>query len=853
MEDIIKDLEDWLSKRPLWIQYATNRLLQGNIKEKDVEDFVSICKTEIEDVDKKTVDTLKYEKGKIRSGEENIALTIEGLSNIQGINALSPRNPLKLNENLNIIYGQNGSGKSSYVRLFKHLCGSKNSGSLYGNVYKEDTEQNCNIKYNINGEKVDINWSPHQGSLEDLNHIEIYDADDAYTYVNDENEVTYEPFVLRLISGLIELCNQVSTKISQEIEGHVSVLPLIPKNYDKTEYADWYKKISHNVSLEEVAAICEWDNELEEELIELVKRMSEKNPMDKAKVLRKTIVGIDRINDTINKMLCELSDEKCEMILTAKKTAESKRKAAEEDAKKVFSNAPINTIDNESWRLLWEQARQFSESYVYESVPYPNVDEESLCVLCQQPLDDDAKSRLVSFEAYVQGNLEIEAKDAEDKLKIMIDNLPDIPEIESFKLMLDSAGIYEEEVRTNLISLMDAINVRKEDIQNFKDNKNIKQLPVYDFKSYLKAEKSKLEKQAQSYEEDSEGESRSILKNKKISLEAKKWLNEHKDNIVEEIHRLNNRHSLNEAKKLTRTQGLSTKKSNISERLITEAYVRRFDQELGLLGASYINIELAKTRTHRGQVLHEIKLSNPKRSVKATEILSEGEQRIVSFAAFLADISGKQVNSPLILDDPISSLDQEYEEAVVARLVNLSLTKQIIVFTHRISLLSLLEDAAKTTGVNTNIIGVRHEDWGSGELGGTPMFAKKPDSALNVIYNERLPKAKKILEETGREEYDLIAKGICSDFRIILENTIETYLLSDIVRRFRRSITTMGKINKLYKIEQSDCEMFDKFMTKYSRYEHSQSIEAPVPVPSPQELNTDIEEIMGWTKEFKKR
>src|SRR5699024_9705563 len=82
----------------------------------------------------------------------------------------------KLNENLNIIYGQNGSGKSSYVRLFKHLCGSKNSGSLYGNVYKEDTEQNCNIKYNINGEKVDINWSPHQGSLEDLNHIEIYDA-----------------------------------------------------------------------------------------------------------------------------------------------------------------------------------------------------------------------------------------------------------------------------------------------------------------------------------------------------------------------------------------------------------------------------------------------------------------------------------------------------------------------------------------------------------------------------------------------------------------------------------------------------------------------------------------------------
>ncbi|GLO64433.1 AAA family ATPase [Oceanobacillus kimchii] len=853
MEDLIKELEDWLSQRTLWIQHATNKILLGNVTEKEIEELMTICKEEIKDEGNMTIEPLKIQKGQISSGEENINLTVGSLSDIKGVNALTPRNPLKIGENLNIIYGQNGSGKSSYVRLFKHFCDSKNIRPLYGNVYEEKTEQSCKIKYNINGENREINWSPDKSSIEDLTHIEIYDSDSAYTYINEENEVTYEPAILRLMSKLIELCNKVSLKISEEIEKNVSILPSIPEKYKKTESSIWLENLSHNVSREEVDAISVWDNDLQDELNVLVNRLAETNPIEKAKVLRKNIKSIDKLVGIINSLFDELSDEKCTLVINAKQNADLKRKVAEEDAKKVFSNAPINTIDNESWRLLWEQARKFSANFVYIDEKFPKVDEDALCVLCQQPLNNDARKRLTSFEEYVKGNLERDAKDAEDQLTKLINELPNIPDIDSFNLMLDSSGIYDDEIRGNITSIIEDMRTRKNHLLNFKSIKDLKILPNYGFVNLLKEEISSLEKQAQSFEEDAKGENRAKIQNQIISLEAKKWLNEQRENIVEEIQRLNYIYVLNEAKKLTRTQVLSTKKSALSEELITEAYVKRFEQELKLLGASHIKIELVKTRTQRGQVLHEIKLSNPRRNVKTIEILSEGEQRIVSFAAFLADIEGKQVNAPLIFDDPISSLDQEYEEAIVARLVEMSRTKQLIVFTHRISLLTLLEEAAKTLEINTNIVCVRREFWGTGEPGDTPLFSKKPDSALNVIYNERLPKAKKVLEDIGREEYELIAKGICSDFRIILERTIETHLLSDIVRRFRRSIQTMGRINNLYKIEQADCELFDTIMTKYSRYEHSQSTEAPVSLPDPQELKEDIGRVMSWTKEFKKR
>ena len=42
-------------------------------------------------------------------------------------------------------------------------------------------------------------------------------------------------------------------------------------------------------------------------------------------------------------------------------------------------------------------------------------------------------------------------------------------------------------------------------------------------------------------------------------------------------------------------------------------------------------------------------------------------------------------------------------------------------------------------------------------------------------------------------------------------------------------------------------------MTKYSRYEHAQSAEAPVQLPEPDELEEDIAQLKKWRDELEKR
>src|ERR1051326_8893757 len=52
-------------------------------------------------------------------------LRLTAIKDVDGVNALRPGQELKLGEQLTVIYGENGSGKSGYARILKKACSSK--------------------------------------------------------------------------------------------------------------------------------------------------------------------------------------------------------------------------------------------------------------------------------------------------------------------------------------------------------------------------------------------------------------------------------------------------------------------------------------------------------------------------------------------------------------------------------------------------------------------------------------------------------------------------------------------------------------------------------------------------------
>jgi len=837
----LQELEAWFQERPKWLQDTTRRLIQnGTLAEQDLTDLLAICTAE---ADGQAAQFSGLPAGALGVQDTTIPLRLESISDVQGINALCPDKPLTFgNTPLCIVYGQNGTGKSGYVRLLKHACGARNPGELLANIFKTGAQpQVAKLTYTENTENRTSIWAGQP--VADLRSVDIYDTACGLVYVDQEKEVALEPWLLRLFTELTKVCEALSQRIQAQIDTNLSRKPAFPPEYVKTSEAAWYAGITADTPTGDVENRTNWALGHETELAEVNKRLAETNPAAKAAVLRRQKTAIVGLVTDLKKLYERLSLEECNGYLRAKTDAKTKRTAADQDAKRVFEKAPLAGIGSESWRLLWEAARKYSTEHAYTTAPFPNVADDARCVLCQRVLDLESRDRFQSFEDFVKGELQNQAIQAEQTLQAIEQTIPDIPTAEALTLRMDAAGIADANVRAMVAEFSATLAKRKETCLAAGTLDEVTALPVCDVWARLEALSAEIEKQAVARDEDAKGQNRPQLETKVKELSARRWLNQQRQAIDTEIARLLLVKKLQAARALTSTTALSRRKSALAEDLITNTYIQRFKDELKALKAYDLHVELKKTRAEVGRVYHQIALRNAVRRVKTSDILSEGEFRIVSLAAFLADTEGRGAKTPFIFDDPISSLDQVYEEATAQRLVALCKNRQVLVFTHRLSLVGLLEKYTEKENVEKTIVCLSRIR--TGDIAELPITLTRTKPTANRFLNERV-KALKAAFQASDTEYEKEAKALCTDIRILLEKIVEADLLAGIVRRYNPEVQTKGKIEHLAKITPEDCKFVDDMMTAYSRHEHSQPDEAPVELPNPDEIEADLKRIVEF-------
>lgn len=851
----IEALEAEFKNRPLWLQDATSRLLStGTLSDANIKDLIARCKAEAgiksEGETEIIFDTIPQGAFLIADGAQTLRL--DSIFDVVGINALAPKKPLIFeNTPLTIVYGPNGSGKSGYVRALKHMCGSKELATLHGNVFKaESIPQSCKVSYALSGISKTADWTPKGGPIADLKSIAIYDTANAQLYINAENEVSFEPRILRLFRILVEACGKVDQALRAEIAAAVSALPKLPPEFAGTAAGKWYAALAHTTTSEAIEEFCKWTVEQEQDLANLRARAAEKSPTEKALALRRTKARTDQFIAGLQSIYSRLTDEAFDSLQAARIGAKQKRKAATDEVQKVFQGG-LAGIGGETWRAMWSAARAYSTGEAYRGIPFPNIAEDAKCVLCQQPIDADAKARLDHFETFVKGELESAGAAGEAMLARILKDLDVGIGSDALAAALDSAGITDKILREEIGVFHAALEVRRTKFASMTDKLELPVLPSDEVSAKIKNCSATFETEAKAFDEDAKTSKKGELLKAIAECTGRKWVGEQKAAIKAEIARLGAIHALGEACRKTNTKWLSETKAALSEDIITAGFAARFKSHLKDLRAGNIQVKVEKTRATKGQVFHQVFIEGAKSGTRPAEVLSEGQFRIVSIAAFLADVESNAENTPFIFDDPVCSLDHIYEGATATKLVDLSKKRQVIVFTHRLSMVSLLTDAADKAGIEPSSVSVRSESWGTGEPDPTLLAKQKPDKAIRALLQDRLKKAREIFQNQGRVEYDPVGKGICSEVRMIAEKAVEVYLLNDVVQRFRREVYTKGKLDKLSRIRDSDCKILDDYMTKYSFFEHDQPPETPVEVPDPDEIKTDLEKLLQWCEEFK--
>jgi hypothetical protein len=844
--DLEADLEDWLKKQPIWLQHAAQSLLAGRTSgPEQITDFAKMAISEVKQELAAPESPLPVSTYGVHASG---SVSLQSISNVTGIGRLKPRNPLNFgSEKISVIYGSNAAGKSSYVRILKHACGAREKGDIHPNIYENSNDpQGCTITFSDGSTSRSIDWKLASGVVSELSTIDIFDSHCGRAYLTSEGKSSYEPPALLFLSELAALCDKVADKLSAAMDAKVKALPLLLPEHVATDVGRWYQGLTARTEQTAIDKNCTWTDSDDEELVELEKYITERSPKDRAKEWEVKKGFIDGIVTSLNDHLAALSDGGCKVILDLRKAVQETQKTAELAAKINVQDAVLDGVGTTEWLNLWSYAQTYSTQMAYPELPFPHIDEDARCVLCQQELSEVAIRRLSSFEKYVTDETAAAAKNARDALKTAIDQMPALPDKETLEAKAAGAGL-SESATISLTQFYAQLSARRDLL--------IGDDLITAFGEY--PETADWINNANLHSEDCAAKAKQFLegfseedRNKKIKshkeLTARKWIAVQKSAVETEIKRLIQIAVLSMAKELCGTRAISLKKGAIAEALITPGYIEAFNRELKRLGAKRVRVSLVRTRVERGVILHQIKLRDALRDKPIHDILSEGEHRIVCIAAFLADVSAKPNGSTFVFDDPISSLDLEYEEAVVRRLVQLSNSRQVIVFTHRLSLLGMVQDEAKKSQANVKIVHIRSEPWGTGEPGDESVDSAKPKAILNDLLPRQLREAKVIFDESGWDAYQAHAQSICTNIRKVIERTIEVDLLGDVIQRHRRAINTLGKIDKLADITPEDCKFVDEMMTKYSRYEHAQSDEAPVTLPEPDELLEDITNLKKW-------
>lgn len=131
-----------------------------------------------------------------------------------------------------------------------------------------------------------------------------------------------------------------------------------------------------------------------------------------------------------------------------------------------------------------------------------------------------------------------------------------------------------------------------------------------------------------------------------------------------------------------------------------KALAIEFKEELKKLINRSLHVEILSINFEEKRPSFTVRLDKP---YHVNEILSEGERKCVSLALLFAEIKLRDDVNPIVLDDPVNSLDNEITQRFVNRL--LELPNQIIVFTHNYWFANMLMEAknVKVYSINSDI------------------------------------------------------------------------------------------------------------------------------------------------------
>ncbi len=677
-----KMLVDWANEQDAWVRSLAADVLATRQAPSDdkLAAAYEACLVEkgLRPGDATMVPEIEFDES---LSSEAADLKLERLSSLQGVNALAPDQAIDFNAGLTILFGENGAGKTGYSRVLKRLAAVRTAEPILPNVHDATAPRNLKaaVAYRIGEEESKmLDWEGESG-VAPFTRLSVFDTPSLRLHVDENLTYTYTPGDLALFPLLDVAIGEVRQKLDSEIAAKASQgNPFLQFFTRGTSVYRFMETVGAATDLDEIRQIADTRDDPEGR-IGVLERSVE--------VLNSTAISAQlttaKSKDDLYEGLLRIAQVWAGFDIRAYNDSRAAAEVADADVRSLratlFANAGLSGEGEEEWQGFIMSG----ESYVRHKHGDDYPTSGDVCVYCHQELSPEAVSLIRKYRDFARDKAQELASVSRRTMAALTSDLRGLS-VENYPQLIATHDdpSSPDAVLTTARELIEAVATAQA--------VTAKGAPV--------EPTSVVVEDSWTEEISARRDAARILANelagradeRQLALETKqRELNELRD-AVELGARLVSIETYVLEKKWCERAGKLSKRippvraalTNLakvaSQELINADFASRFEKECEALRAPSVDLEFPGQKGQAARRKTVPVAKNP------SEVLSEGEQKVIGLADFLAEAGLRLNASPVILDDPVNSLDYRRIAEVADRVASLAADRQVVVFTHNI-------------------------------------------------------------------------------------------------------------------------------------------------------------------------
>ena len=704
------------------------------------------------------------------------------VSDVKGVNALVGGEKIKFGSGLTLLFGENGTGKTGYARILKCLAGSRSADEILPDVnLREDPPVPfAEIGYRLGGTECSHQWNGER-SQAPFNRMSIFDSPSVQLHVDSDLSYTYSPAALAIFDRVTLEVQEIGKSIEGELETSKADVSSLLDRFDcRSSIYSHIQSLSATTDLAELQQLSQLSDDADAEKQDLEATIA---------LLRADAIGQElALRIGFQKVLTEalaFASVTGNLHVSEYNSGLSKLSDLQKDQgslrASLFAAADLPADPDDTWEVFIRSGQDYRRHL--ENL---GLHDRTRCIYCRQMLSTEALQLIAKYSDYLEDQIAKGIQEQKTTIRSVVKQIQDssLTAVRAYLEDLDAdpnsgrqASADQIEALKGIVALDDTL--RHQFTEGISADDDIparvasKRTDLESWLSELNGTVEELRRQNSTREESLKEKEKELYE-----LKARLSLNESWTDIENFVF------SAKRAEKLVTERGaisnvlrsitgLSTK---ASEQLINKNFEEIFRNECTELRAPELKVEFfgRQGRPQRRRTMPG--------DHKPSKVLSEGEQKVIAIADFIAEAKMSDISVPVIFDDPVSSLDHRRVEEVAARIAELASNHQVVVFTHDIFFTAcLLAIFDKSEGCV--YYRVTDED-GKGTV--TPGTGPRWDTISNLT-----AKIHATIEEaknTAGEERQSRVRDAYSSIRSWCELFVEQEMLAKVTERYQPNV-----------------------------------------------------------------